>query len=99
MNKRLTLSRLAIAVVTMAAEQAAIWTIWRWLLPELGVELPLLVVVVVMAAWAVFGIWLFIFTTRTLKKQVPVGLPSMIGARGKVVDTLAPEGMVKIEGG
>jgi len=51
-----------------------------------------------MVAWAVFGTWLFIFTTRTLQKQPLVGLPSLVGARGKAIGKLAPDGMVKVKG-
>jgi membrane-bound serine protease (ClpP class) len=98
MNKRLTLTRLALAVVSMALEQVAIWLIWRWVLPEFGVELPFSVLIGIMAAWAVLGTWLFIFTTRTLEKQAPAGRPSMVGTTGKVTTKLAPKGMVRIRG-
>jgi len=98
MNKRLTLARLVIAVISMAAEQAAIWVVWRYLLPEWDIRLDVWVVAVSMAVWFVLGTWLFIFTTRALKKQVTVGLPSMVGSSGKAAGRLAPEGMVKIRG-
>jgi len=51
-----------------------------------------------MVAWGAFSVWLFIFTTRALKKQAVVGLPSMVGASGRVASRLAPEGLVKIRG-
>lgn len=98
MNKGLTLARLALAALSTALEEVAIWVVWRWLLPEFGVNLPLIVLVVAMVAWAAFGTWLFIFTTRALKRQAAVGLPSMVGAVGKVVSRLAPEGLVRIKG-
>jgi membrane-bound serine protease (ClpP class) len=98
MNKHLTLARLALAVLSTALEEAAIWVIWRWLLPEFGVELSVTVLIVVMAAWAAFGTWLFIFTTRALQRQAAVGLPSMVGAAGKVASRLSPEGLVRIKG-
>ena len=98
MNKRLNLARMALAIISMVFEQLAIWVIWRWLLPEFGIKLHYFILIGVMAAWAVFGTWLYIFTTRALKKQVPVGLPSMVGAAGKAAGRLAPEGMVKIKG-
>ncbi len=98
MNNKLTLTRLVLAIISMALEQVAIWVIWRWLLPEFGIKLHLSVLIGVMLAWAVFGTWLFIFTTRALQRQALVGLPSMVGATGKAVGRLAPEGMVKIRG-
>jgi membrane-bound ClpP family serine protease len=98
MDKKLTTARLVLAIVSMVIEQGAIYVIWRWLLPEFGINLSVSVLIGVMAAWAVFGIWLFLFTTHTLRKQVPVGLPSMVGTKGKVSSRLVPEGLVRIKG-
>ena len=94
----MTTARLVLAIVSMALEQGAIYVIWRWLLPQFGINLPLSVLIGVMVAWAVFGIWLFLFTTHTLRRQVPVGLPSMVGTKGKVASKLVPEGLVRIKG-
>jgi membrane-bound serine protease (ClpP class) len=79
-------------------EETAIWVLWRWLLPEFGVDLPVAALIGVMIAWMAFSIWIFIFTTRALKKQAEVGLPSMVGAVGRVASRLAPEGQVNIRG-
>ncbi len=98
MNRRLTLARLVISIVSTGLEEIAIWAIWRRVLPELGIRWPWQLMVVVMAAWAAFSIWLFIFTTRTISRGVQVGLPSMVGSRGKTAGTLNPEGLVKIRG-
>ena len=98
MNKRLTLARLVVAIVSTTAEEVAIWAIWRWMLPEFGIALHVGVLIGVMIAWGALSIWLFIFTSHTLKRQVPVGLPSMVGATGKAAGKLAPAGMVKIRG-
>jgi membrane-bound ClpP family serine protease len=98
MNKRFTLTRLVLAVSSTALEEAAVWAIWRWLLPEFGVNLHVGVLIGVMVGWGIFCTWLFIFTTYALKKQKPAGSPSMIGATGKAAGRLSPEGMVKIRG-
>jgi membrane-bound serine protease (ClpP class) len=90
--------RLIMAVVSTALEEAAIWALWRFLLPEFDINLHVGILVGVMAAWGIFSIWLFLFTTRALKKQTTVGLPSMVGAKGKAAGSLNPEGMVKIRG-
>jgi membrane-bound ClpP family serine protease len=98
MNDRLTRGRLILAIISSGAEQTAIWAIWRWVLPEFDIRLPISVLIGVMVAWAAFSVWLFVFTTRTLRRQVPLGLPSMIGARGRAATSLDPEGMVRIRG-
>jgi len=94
----MTTARLILAIISTALEEVAIVAIWHWLLPELGIELPFSVLIAVMVAWALFAVVLFMFTTRTLKKQTVVGLPTMIGSRGKVASSLAPEGLVRIRG-
>jgi membrane-bound ClpP family serine protease len=94
----MTTARLILAIVSTSLEEVAIYVIWRWLLPEFGIKLPLSVLIGVMVAWAVFAGALFVFTTRTLKRQAVVGLPTMIGSKGKVASSLAPEGLVRIRG-
>jgi membrane-bound serine protease (ClpP class) len=98
MNKNLTAARLIFAVVSTGLEEVAIWAIWRWALPHFGIQSPLLPFIIVMVAWAAFCTWLFVFTTRTLKKQFKAGVPSIIGEKGSVVSFLNPEGQVKIRG-
>ena len=98
MKSRLTRQRLVLAVLSTTAEETAIWVIWRFLLPQFDVYLHVGVLIGAMIAWGSFSIWLFVFTTITLKKQSPVGLPSMIGSKGKAASNIAPEGMVRIKG-
>jgi len=86
-----------LAIISTPCEEVAIYAIWRWLLPQFGINLPVPVVIGVMVAWLAFSIWLFAFTTWTLGKQVPVGLPSMVGTKGKVAERISPEGMVRIK--
>ncbi len=98
MNKRLTTNRLILAVITTALEEIAIYTIWRWALPEFDIYLSVSALIGMMVGWGIFSVSLFILTSRILKKQVPVGLPSMIGTRGRITSSLSPEGMVRIKG-
>jgi membrane protein implicated in regulation of membrane protease activity len=97
-DKRLTHARLILAIISTGAEEVAIWAVWRWVLPDLDIYLHPAVLIAIMVAWAGFCAWFFIFTTKTLKKQAQVGLPSMVGMKGKAAGPLCPEGMVKIKG-
>ena len=97
-GEKMTTARLILAIVSTALEEVAIYVIWRWLLPEFDIELPLAVLITVMVAWALFAAALFVFTTRTLKRQAVVGLPTMIGSKGKVASSIAPSGFVRIRG-
>ena len=94
----MTTARLILAVVSTTAVEAALFVIWRWVLPEWEIEIPLAVLIGVMVAWAIFAVVDFWFVTRTLKRQTVVGLPTMIGSKGKVASPLAPEGQVIIKG-
>ena len=94
----MTTARLILAIVSTAAVEAALFAVWRWVLPEWGIEIPFAVLIGVMAAYAVFAVVDFQFVTRILKRQTVVGLPTMIGTKGKVVSPLAPEGQVIIKG-
>jgi len=94
----MTLARLILAIVSTAAVEAALFAIWRWILPEWGIEIPLAVLIGVMVAWAIFAVVDFWFVTRILKRQTIVGLPTMVGSKGKVARPLTPEGQVIIKG-
>jgi membrane-bound serine protease (ClpP class) len=98
MRSRLTTARLVLAVVSTSLEEAAIWVIWGFLLPDFDIHLPVGALVGIMVAWGAFSIWLFVFTTRALNKQAAVGLPSMVGASGRVASRLSPEGLARIRG-
>ena len=98
MNKRLTRARLLLAVITTALEEIAIYAIWRWVLPGFDINLPIGALIGMMIGWGIFSVSLFVLTSNILKKQIPAGLPSMVGTRGKVTSALSPEGMVRIKG-
>jgi membrane-bound serine protease (ClpP class) len=91
-------ARLALAVFSTALEELAIWLVWRWVLPEFGVNLSVWWLVAAMAVWAAFSVTMFMFTSRVVKRQSMVGLPSMVGMRGKWASPLAPSGFVRIKG-
>ena len=91
-------TRLIIAIVTTLAEEAALAAVVLWLLPKIDVHLPLFVLIIIMLAWAAYAIITYRMGTRALKRKLMVGLPDMVGARGKVVSDLAPEGVVRIKG-
>lgn len=98
MSKRLTINRLILAVITTTLEEVAIYSLWRWALPGFDIYLPVAALIGMMVGWGIFSVSLFVFTSRILKKQVPVGHPSMVGTRGRVASKLSPEGMVRIDG-
>jgi membrane-bound ClpP family serine protease len=89
--------RLVLAIISTALEEIAIVLVWRWVLPYFGISIPVPWLVVIMAGWAAISVALFVFVTRMQKKQPMVGMPIMVGSKGRVVSPLVPEGLVKIK--
>jgi len=93
----MTTARLILAITSTLAVEVALVVIWRWVLPEMEIDIPLAVLIAVMVGWAIFAVLDFWFVTHILKKQALVGLPTMIGSKGKVVSPLTPDGLVNIK--
>jgi len=91
-------TRLIIAIFTTLIEEAALAAIVLWGLPLLGINLHIGVLIGLMAALAAYAITTYRLGSRALKRKPVVGLPGMVGARGKAVSDLAPEGIVMIRG-
>ncbi len=92
--------RLIAAVITTMIEETAIAVIVLWGLPAVGADLPLwgtiVLLVVVMAGWGTWSIWVYLKGSQALRREPLIGLPNMLGTEGKVVSALAPQGLVKI---
>jgi membrane-bound ClpP family serine protease len=91
-------TRLIVAIVTTILEEAALAALVLWGLPRLGINLNIGVLIALMAALAAFAVTTSLMGSRALKKKPVVGLTDMVGARGRVVSALAPEGTVRIKG-
>jgi len=91
-------TRLIIAIVSTLAEEAALAAVVLWGLPRLGVNLHVGVLIALMVALAAYAITTYRMGSRALRRKPVVGLPAMVGARGKTVSDLAPEGTVRIKG-
>ncbi|MFH1662880.1 MAG: NfeD family protein [Chloroflexota bacterium] len=90
--------RLILAVVSTILEEAALAVIVLVGLPELGIELHLAVLIVLMVVWAAVAIINYQAGSRALKRQPIAGLGTMVGSRGRVVKPLQPEGLIKTGG-
>jgi membrane-bound ClpP family serine protease len=90
--------RLIIAIVTTLTEEAALAAIVLWGLPQVGIHLHVGVLIALMAALAAYAVTTYRMGSRALKRKPVVGLPGMVGTRGRAVGDLAPEGTVRIKG-
>jgi len=89
-------ARLIYAIVSILLEEAAIVVIALVGLPQLGIEIPLGVLIAVMLVFATLSVLLYRAGSRALRRK-PVALSAMTGSKGKVVNALAPIGLIKIK--
>ena len=91
-------TRLVLAIFSTLLEETALAVIVLWGLPQLGIRIPLAGLIALMAAWGAYSVTTYRIGSRALSRKPVVGLPAMVGSKGKVVSPLVPEGLVKIKG-
>ncbi|MBI3931703.1 MAG: NfeD family protein [Chloroflexi bacterium] len=90
------MGRLILAILSDILEGIAIVVIVLWALPAIDVHLPLAGLIALMVVWGAYSVITYRIGSRALRRKQVVGLPRMVGSRGKVVSPLAPEGLVRI---
>lgn len=88
--------RLILAILSTLLEETALVAIVLVGLPELGIKIPLAGLIALMVAWAAITVIMYRAGSRALKRKPITGLEAMIGSKGKAVNPLEPEGLVKI---
>ena len=91
-------ARLVFAIISTLLEEAALVVIVLWGLPQLGIQIPLAGLIALMVAWLALSVFTYQMGSRALRREPLVGLPAMVGSKGKVVSPLAPEGLIKVKG-
>ena len=91
-------ARLILAIFSTLLEEAALVVIVRWGLPEIDVHIPLWGLIALMVAWAVYSVIIYRMGSKALRRKPVLGLPAMVGSKGKAVSPLAPEGIVIVKG-
>jgi membrane-bound serine protease (ClpP class) len=90
--------RLIVAIVTTLLYELALITVVLWGLPQLGIYIPILGLVVLVLALGAVAIATYRKSSQALEKKAVVGLSSMIDSKATVVSKIDPEGMVKVKG-
>jgi len=91
-------ARLILAILSTLLEEVAIVVIVLWGLPQIGIQIPLWGLITSMVVWLTYSIFTYRLGSRALRRKQVVGLPNMVGSKGKIVNPLAPEGLVRIRG-
>jgi membrane-bound ClpP family serine protease len=90
--------RLILAIISTLLEEAALVVVALLGLPRLGIQIPIAVIIAVMAAWAIISIIIYRTGSKALRREPVVGLPAMVGSKGRVASSLTPEGLITIKG-
>jgi len=90
-------ARLILAIVSTLLEEAVLVAVVLWGLPQLGIHIPLAVLIVLMVVWGAYTVITYRAGSRALRRKPEILLP-LIGSKGKVVSPLSPEGLVRIKG-
>ena len=83
-------------ILALLADEIAIAVFVLWGLPALGIELPRWALVGIMAGLVARGIVTCRLGSRVLRKKPTSGFEDMVGSKGKVVEPLTPQGLIKV---
>jgi len=90
--------RLIWAIISTAIEEVAMLAVMLIGLPELDIEPPLWLVVLIMVLWLVLAVFIYRMGSRALARKKILGLDNMVGTKGTVASTIDPDGKVIIKG-
>ena len=90
--------RFVLALITTPLELAAIFYAGRYLLPGYDINIPLLALIAIMAAWLGWSVVSYRIGSHALRRKLLANQTSMVGSHGTVTQTLQPDGMVRIGG-
>ncbi len=88
--------RLILAIISTLLEEAALVAVVLVGLPELGINIPVAGLIVLMLAWVALAVISYRVGSRALERKPVAGLGTMVDSKGKVVKTLDPEGLIRI---
>ena len=83
-------------ILALLADEIAVAVFILWGLPVLGVELPIWALIGIMAGLVARGIVTCRLGSRALRKKPTSGFEDMVGKKGKVVEPLTPQGLIKV---
>jgi membrane-bound ClpP family serine protease len=89
--------RLIVAILTSLLDDFIIVAIILWGLPEIGIHVPLIGIILVLVVLTVYSVVTFRFGSRILRKKPLAGLTTMLELKGKALSQLNPVGTVKIQ--
>ena len=86
------------SIITGLLEEAALAAVVLWLLPLLGINIPIWGLILLMVAYGVKEGISYRIGARALGRKPVVSPEAMVGCCGKATTPLAPDGYVRVEG-
>ena len=83
-------------LITTAAEEAVLVVVLLVILPRLRVNIPILLVVVLVVAWAVWSYFTYRLGAKAMDKIPVVGAEALVGIKCRTTTPLSPKGYVKV---
>jgi membrane-bound ClpP family serine protease len=90
--------RLLVAIVSTIIWEALIAVIALWVLPFLGIEIPVPITILLALALGAWAVIIYRLGSRAMGRKTAAGQSSMVGTMGVALEKLNPEGMVRIRG-
>jgi membrane-bound ClpP family serine protease len=90
--------RLLLAIISTAAEETGLLVLGLWILPRIKVNIPWPVILLVMLAWLGWSVFTYRKGSKALSHKPVPGMAGMVGSIGIAVQSLQPDGMVRIKG-
>ena len=91
-------TRLIMAIISNIFQVLAIILIVELLLPRWDINIPLWGLFLIVIVWLTWSVFIYRIGSRALDQDAQVGLTFPPGSTGIVVNDLAPEGTIKIQG-
>ena len=85
-------------IFTSLLEQTVLVAAVLWGLPLIDINLPLWVLVPASIVLQAYNVFSYRKSIQALRAQPIPGMSNMLGTRGETVNTLTPDGLVKIRG-
>jgi membrane-bound ClpP family serine protease len=77
-------------------DEAILAVVLLWILPGLGINIPVWLLIGVMVAWAIYSFVISSLVGKVIVKADAVGTEILIGASGDTTTPLSPDGYVRV---
>ncbi|MEE8353123.1 MAG: NfeD family protein [Dehalococcoidales bacterium] len=85
-------------IISTAFEEAVLAAAVLWVLPALGLDMPPWLLALAMPALAAYNVFTYRKGIEALRTEPMPGMTTMVGIKGEVIRSLAPEGIIRVKG-